>query len=62
MHYGEFANYLDYFALALIEGAVYSPNLEEGIATYCVMEAAKRSAESGRPVDLAPVMKEVGLT
>ncbi|UCD76416.1 MAG: Gfo/Idh/MocA family oxidoreductase [Phycisphaerales bacterium] len=61
MHYGEFANYLDYFALALMDGVDYSPDLEEGIETYCVMEAARRSAETGAPVDLAPLLQEVGL-
>ncbi|MCB9854513.1 MAG: Gfo/Idh/MocA family oxidoreductase [Phycisphaerales bacterium] len=61
MHYGEFANYAEYFGLALINGSDYSPGLEEGVETYCVMEAVRRSAEIGRPVDVEPLLKDVGL-
>jgi predicted dehydrogenase len=61
MHYGEFANYADYFARGLIEGTACSPELEEGVETVCVMEAARRSAASGTPVDLEPLLSEVGL-
>jgi len=61
MHYGEFANYTDYFARALIEGRDYSPNLEEGIETFCLMEATRRAAEEGRPVEVAPLLEAVGL-
>jgi predicted dehydrogenase len=61
MHYGEFANYADYFARALVEGTAYSPNLEEGVETFCVMEAVRRAAETGQPQQLAPMLREVGL-
>jgi predicted dehydrogenase len=62
MHYGEFANYLQYFAEALASGADYSPALEEGLETFCLMEAVRRSAlEGGRPVELAPLLEEIGL-
>jgi predicted dehydrogenase len=61
MHYGEFANYAEYFALSLLENRPYSPNLEEGIATFCVMEAIRRSARSGMPQPIAPLLEEVGL-
>ncbi|MFG0253197.1 MAG: Gfo/Idh/MocA family protein [Phycisphaerales bacterium JB038] len=61
MHYGEFANYADYFALALREGSAYSPDLEEAVETVCIMEAARRSAESGAPIQLAALRQEVGL-
>jgi hypothetical protein len=57
MHYGEFANYADYFAGALIDGVDYSPGLEEGIETVCVMEAVRRSAVSGGPVDVGEICK-----
>ncbi len=63
MHYGEFANYADYFARSLIEGWEASPGLEEGVETYCVMEAMKRSADGGgRPVEVAPLLREVGFS
>ena len=61
MHYGEFANYAEYFARALLAHSDYSPNLEEGIETYCVMEAIKLSARSGQPITIAPLLQEVGL-
>lgn len=61
MHYGEFSNYAEYFGNALIREAPYSPGLEEGVETYCVMEAVKRSADSGAPVDVAPLLREVGI-
>jgi len=61
MHYGEFANYAEYFAAALLEGRECSPELEEGIETFCVMEAARRSVETRGPVRVEDVSKEVGL-
>jgi predicted dehydrogenase len=61
MHYGEFSNYAEYFGSALINDRGYSPDLAEGVETYCVMEAVKRSADSGRPVDVAPLLKDVGI-
>ena len=61
VHYGEFAGYTDAFAGALLTGRDYAPGLEEGVATVCVMEAVRRSAESGAPVNVAPLLKEVGL-
>lgn len=61
MHYGEFANYTEYFAKAILDGAPNSPDLEEGIETFCVMEAVRRSAASGQPVQVDSVRQEVGL-
>ncbi|HWQ11784.1 MAG TPA: Gfo/Idh/MocA family oxidoreductase [Roseiflexaceae bacterium] len=61
MHYGEFAAYADHFAHALLEGRPCSPELEEAVETVCVMEAVRRSALSGRPVELAPLLAEAGL-
>ncbi|MFG0243570.1 MAG: Gfo/Idh/MocA family protein [Phycisphaerales bacterium JB054] len=61
MHYGEFANYADTFARALIEGSPTSPELEEGVETVCVMEAVRRSAQSGKAVELEPLLAEAGI-
>jgi predicted dehydrogenase len=61
MHYGEFANYTEYFAAAILEGRNYSPDLEEGIESLCVMEAIRQSAQGGEPVKVAPVLESVGL-
>lgn len=62
MHYGEFANYAEYFAKALIENTPNSPDLEEGVDTVCLMEAVRRSAESGLPEEVEPLRKRVGLS
>lgn len=62
MHYGEFANYADAFAGAIIDRTPCSPGLEEGVETFCVMEAARRAARTHQPVELAPLLKDVGLT
>ncbi|MFN8378992.1 MAG: Gfo/Idh/MocA family oxidoreductase [Anaerolineae bacterium] len=61
MHYGEFANYAEYFAQSLLAGRDYSPGLEEGLETFCVMEAVRQSAQSGVPVKVAPLLAEIGL-
>jgi predicted dehydrogenase len=61
MHYGEFANYTDYFIQALFEGKSYSPGLTEGLQTVCVMEAIRQSAKHGQPVEVLPLLKEIGL-
>jgi predicted dehydrogenase len=49
MHYGEFGNYLDYFANAILTGTPNSPDLQEGLETVAVMDAIVRSLESGKP-------------
>jgi predicted dehydrogenase len=59
MHYGEFANYAEYFAASLIDGKPYSPGLEEAVETLCVMEAIRRSARGGMIVAVRDVMEEL---
>jgi predicted dehydrogenase len=61
MHYGEFANYADHFAGALIDGTPHAPDLEAGLSTFAVMEAARRSIQSRRPCPIAPLLAEIGL-
>jgi hypothetical protein len=61
MHYGEFANYTEYFACALLEGSSYSPDLIEGLETVCIMEAVRRSAQDGQPVAVRPLLQQIGL-
>jgi predicted dehydrogenase len=60
MHYGEFANYAEFFAGAILGGTPHSPDLEEGVETFCLMEAVRRSAENGQTVDLASLRREAG--
>ncbi len=61
MHYGEFANYADYFASALLTDSAYSPDLREGLETFCVMEAVRQSSLSGKPVRVYDFLAEIGL-
>jgi predicted dehydrogenase len=61
MHYGEFANYTEYFAQALLEDRPFSPDLYEGLRTFCIMEAVRRSSQTGQPVAVAPLLAEIGL-
>lgn len=49
MHYGEFCNYLDYFADRLVSGNPNSPDLEEGLTSVMVMRAVVQSLETGVP-------------
>ena len=62
MHYGEFANYADYFARSIMDGTPNSPDLAEGIETVCVMEAVRASAQSGGPVKMAPLYERAGVS
>lgn len=61
MHYGEFANYTEYFATAILNDTPHSPNLEEGVETYCLMEAVKQSSRAQQPVFIAPMLEELGV-
>lgn len=58
MHYGEFGNYADDFARAILEDRPNSPDLAEGIETFFVMDAVRRSAASGEVVRCAGIQNE----
>ncbi len=62
MHYGEFAHYAEHFCGALIDRTPNAPDLEEGVETFCLMEAARRAAATRQPVLLAPLLAEAGLS
>jgi predicted dehydrogenase len=62
MHFGEFANYAQHFAEAILDGKPHSPGLEEGVETFCVMEAVRRSAREGRAVEVGGLLGEVGVS
>ncbi|MEW6072399.1 MAG: Gfo/Idh/MocA family oxidoreductase [Planctomycetota bacterium] len=59
MHYGEFANYAEHFAGALIDGTPHAPDLEDGLETFCTMEAIRRSARIGGETAVDAVRAEV---
>lgn len=62
MHYGEFSNYADHFAASLIQGTPHAPGLVEGLETFCLMEAVRRSAETGAVVRVDDIVDLIGLT
>ncbi len=62
MHYGEFSNYADHFAAALLHGTPHAPGLVEGLETFCLMEAVRRSAETGAVVRVDDIVGLIGLT
>jgi predicted dehydrogenase len=61
MHYGEFANYAEAFALSILENRRQAPDVQEGLAVFAVMEAVRRSLETGTPVAVPPILQEIGL-
>jgi len=54
MHYGEFCNYVDYFASKLLSGEPNSPDLAEGIQTLQTMGAIVESLRTGKPAAVEP--------
>lgn len=50
MHYGEFCNYIDYFASKILSGEPNSPDLSEGLQTVLVMDAIVKSLATGAAV------------
>jgi predicted dehydrogenase len=62
MHYGEFANYAEHYATAILNGTPHQPDLKHALETLCVMEAARRSAVGGgQTLEVAPLLQAVGL-
>jgi hypothetical protein len=45
----------------LLTGVPFSPDLEEGLETFCVLEAIRQSAQTARPMLVEPLMAEIGL-
>lgn len=61
MHFGEFANYADHFAEAILLDKPNAPDLAEGVETICVLDAIRDSAKNGRPVPIEPLLRAAGL-
>jgi len=60
-HAGEYQNYIEYFARKLMKGETPKPDLEEAFHTIGILEAMKRSLESGLPVKVGSILREYGL-
>ncbi len=57
-HAGEFVNYLEAFAAALVRGETPQPDARDGAATVATLEAIRASIRSGRPEPVAPVAQQ----
>lgn len=60
-HAGEYQNYIEYFAECLDTGETPKPDLLEGIHTLSLLTAMERSMESGKPVKVNDILKELCL-
>lgn len=60
-HFGEFANYAEHFAAAIMDGTAHAPSGSEGLHTFCVMEAVRRSARERRSIRVREVADEIGI-
>lgn len=60
-HFGEFAAYAEHFGRSIVEGESHHPDGWEGLYTFCVMEAVRRSAREGRRLRPSEVADEIGL-
>lgn len=61
-HAGEYQNYINHFAQALLSGTTPLPDLKEGVHTIAVMEAMSRSLKSGMPEKVSAILTEYGLS
>lgn len=57
-HAGEYQNYIDHFAIDMMEGRTPKPDLKEGIRTLAVMEAMERAMTTGQVVKVSEVLQE----
>lgn len=60
-HAGEYQNYIEHFAMDLLEGRTPKPDLREGIRTLAVMEAMDESLAKGVPVKVQDILDRRGI-
>ena len=60
-HAGEYQNYFEYFAQAIMDGIPAAPEMREGIGTVALLQAMDRSLRTGRPVSPADLLTEYDL-
>lgn len=60
-HAGEYQNYLEYFAQAIINNSTAFPDIKEGIGTIALLQAMDESLSTGKPVRPADLLKRFGL-
>ncbi|UAY56192.1 Gfo/Idh/MocA family protein [Arachidicoccus terrestris] len=60
-HAGEYQNYMEYVARAILEGQPAYPDIREGIGTVAVLQAMDQSLKTGLPVRIDSLLEKYGL-
>lgn len=60
-HAGEYQNYLEYFADAIVTGTDAYPDMKEGIGTVALLQAMDQSLKTRQPVSVRQLLKQYGL-
>jgi hypothetical protein len=61
-HAGEYQNYIEYFTKCMDLGVAPKPDIAEAVVTLAVMEAMKKSIDSGMPVKVKDILEEYKLS
>lgn len=60
-HAGEYQNYLEYFAQAILNNTAAFPDMKEGIGTIALLQAMDESLETGKPVSPKDLLARYGI-
>ena len=60
-HAGEYQNYMEYVAEAILSDKPAYPDIREGIGTVAVLQAMDMSLKTGQPVMIDPLLEGFGL-
>ncbi|QES90942.1 Gfo/Idh/MocA family oxidoreductase [Rhizosphaericola mali] len=60
-HAGEYQNYLEYFAAAIVSGEKAFPDIKEGIGTVALLQAMDESLKTKKPVFVKDILNQYGL-
>jgi len=60
-HAGEYQNYLEYFAIAIVNETEAYPDMKEGIGTVALLQAMDESLRTRKPVDVKELLGRYGL-
>jgi len=61
-HAGEYQNYLEYFAAAILNDSPAFPDLKEGIGTIALLQAMDESLTTGKPVRPKDLLMRFGIS
>lgn len=60
-HAGEYQNYMEYVARAILDDQPAFPDIQEGIGTVAVLQAMDQSLKTGLPVRIDTLLEKYGL-